>query len=84
MLVAMIKQYVREAGAYARVGSVWGALLALALAGCSLSGPTRDSLSDKPAAQIQARGSALLTSGGTDLEQTPPATGAIRGPRRCS
>jgi len=71
MLVAMIKHYVREAGAYARWQRVWGALLALALAGCSLSVPTRDSLSDAPVAQTQAPGSALLTSGGTDLEQTP-------------
>jgi hypothetical protein len=47
------------------------AWMALVLAGCSLSGPTRGSLSEEVEAQFQVPGSNLLASGGTDREQTP-------------
>lgn len=71
MLVAMIKHHIHEAGAYARWHRMCVALLALALAGCSLSGPTQASLSDEEAGKLRIAGSAEMISGGHDAEETP-------------
>lgn len=68
----MIKYLSRGARGFATCSrAVLPALLALALSGCSLSGPSRASLGEEAAAQIQAPDSTLLAAGGTDHEQTP-------------
>ena len=61
-----------EAPAHTRVGICVGAILALALTGCSLSGPTRASLSEEEAAKLHIAGSVeLIADGGHHAEQTP-------------
>lgn len=64
--------------AHLRCSPIWRVVLCAALAvvlvGCASSGPTRASLGEEDAAQIQVPGSTLLTSGGSDLEQSPEGT----------
>jgi len=71
MLVAMNTHNMR--GAFAgRCLVMLAASMAIALTACSLSAPTRASLSKEEAAKLQLPGSVeLISDGGHDAEQTP-------------